>query len=135
MEKEIALVCDTSEECLFFGDEGLLRRMMMNLIGNAIKYTPRGGTVGITCRAAGERYVLTVSDSGPGIPNELQARIFDRFFRVDSARSREDGDKGGAGLGLSIARWIAEAHRGSLELTSSNAKGSVFSAFFPVSRG
>jgi two-component system, OmpR family, sensor kinase len=135
MEKQIALVCDTSQECLFFGDEGLLRRMMMNLIGNAIKYTSRGGTVGITCRAVGERYVLTVSDSGPGIPNEVQARIFDRFFRVDSARSREDGDKGGAGLGLSIARWIAEAHRGSLELTSSNAKGSVFSAFFPISRG
>jgi heavy metal sensor kinase len=135
MEKEIALVCETPEECLFFGDEGLLRRMMMNLIGNAIKYTPRGGTVGITCRAAGERYVLTVSDSGPGIPNELQARIFDRFFRVDSARSREDGDKGGAGLGLSIARWIAEAHGGSLELVSAGAKGSVFSAFLRVSRG
>jgi len=120
---------------LYFGDEGLLRRMMMNLIGNAIKYTPRGGTVGITCQAEGERYILTVTDSGPGIPSELQERIFDRFFRVDSARSREDGDKGGAGLGLSIARWIAEAHGGSLELVSSGIKGSVFSAFLRVSRG
>jgi heavy metal sensor kinase len=134
LEKEIALVSETPEECLFFGDEGLLRRMMMNLIGNAIKYTPRGGTVGITCRAEGERYILTVTDSGPGIPSELQERIFDRFFRVDSARSREDGDKGGAGLGLSIARWIAEAHGGSLELVSSGIKGSVFSAFLRVSR-
>jgi two-component system, OmpR family, sensor kinase len=135
VEKEIALVCETSEECLFLGDEGLLRRMVMNLLSNAIKYTPRTGRVSVACRAAGDRYDLTVSDSGPGIVAELQARIFDRFFRVDTARSREDGDKGGAGLGLSIARWIAEAHGGSLELMSSGSKGSVFSAFLPISRG
>jgi two-component system OmpR family sensor kinase len=135
LEKEIALRCETSEECPFFGDEGLLRRMVMNLVSNAIKYTPRGGSVGVACRTDGGRYVLTVSDSGPGIPAELQARIFDRFFRVDTARSRENGDQGGAGLGLSIARWIAEAHGGSLELTRSDARGSVFSAFLPISRG
>jgi two-component system, OmpR family, sensor kinase len=134
VEKEIALLCETSQECLFFGDEGLLRRMVMNLVSNAIKYTPRGGSVTVACRAA-NCYELKVSDSGPGIPAELQARIFDRFFRVDSARSREDGDKGGAGLGLSIARWIAEAHGGSLELTGSDAKGSVFTAFVPIPRG
>ena len=134
LEKEIALVCEPGEECLFFGDEGLLGRMVMNLVGNAIKYTPRGGKVTVSCRVAGGRYLLTVADTGAGIPAELQARIFDRFFRVDAARSREDGDKGGAGLGLSIARWIAEAHRGSLELTRSDANGSVFSAFLPISR-
>jgi signal transduction histidine kinase len=78
---------------------------------------------------------VSVADSGPGVPREMQARIFDRFFRVDTARSRQDGDKGGAGLGLSIARWIAEAHRGSLELTRSDAYGSVFSAFLPLSHG
>jgi len=135
VEKEIALLCEASQECLFFGDEGLLRRMVMNLVSNAIKYTPRRGSVTVACRAAADCYELKVSDSGPGIPAELQARIFDRFFRVDSARSREDGDKGGAGLGLSIARWIAEAHGGSLELTGSGAKGSVFTAFLPISRG
>ena len=135
LEKEIALTCETREECLFLADEGLVQRMVMNLIGNAIKYTPRAGNVSIACRKDGDRYVLTVSDSGPGIPGELQVRIFDRFFRVDTARSREDGDKGGAGLGLSIARWVAEAHRGSLELTRSDARGSVFSAFLPISRG
>jgi two-component system, OmpR family, sensor kinase len=135
VEKEIALVCETSEECLFLGDEGLLRRMVMNLLSNAIKYTPRAGRVSVACRAAGDRYDLTVSDTGPGIVAELQARIFDRFFRVDTARSRDDGDNGGAGLGLSIARWIAEAHGGSLELMSSGSKGSVFSAFLPISRG
>jgi two-component system OmpR family sensor kinase len=135
LEKEIALTCDTSEECLVFADEGLLRRMVVNLVTNAIKYTPRGGHVTVACRAAADRCVLTVSDSGNGIPAELQARIFDRFFRVDTARSREDGDKGGAGLGLSIARWIAEAHEGSLELTQSDTNGSVFAALLPVSRG
>jgi signal transduction histidine kinase len=109
--------------------------MLMNLVSNAIKYTPRGGKVTVACHKDGDRYVLTVSDSGPGIPAELQARIFDRFFRVDTARSREDGDKGGAGLGLSIAGWITEAHQGRLELTRSDANGSVFSAFFPISRG
>jgi two-component system, OmpR family, sensor kinase len=135
VEKEIALVCEASQECLFFGDEGLLRRMVMNLVSNAIKYTPRGGSVTVACCAAANCYELIVSDSGPGIPTELQARIFERFFRVDSARSREDGDKGGAGLGLSIARWIAEAHGGSLALTSSGAQGSVFTAFLPIYRG
>jgi len=135
LDKEITLVSETSQECLFFGDEGLLRRMVMNLVGNAIKYTPRGGSVTVACRTEGDRYVLTVSDSGPGIPGELQARIFDRFFRVDAARSRDDADKGGAGLGLSIARWIAEAHRGSLELRRSNSSGSMFSALLPISRG
>jgi two-component system OmpR family sensor kinase len=135
LEKQIALVCEPCEECLFVGDEGLLQRMLMNLVSNAIKYTPRGGKVTVACHKDGDRYVLTVSDSGPGIPAELQARIFDRFFRVDTARSREDGDKGGAGLGLSIAGWITEAHQGRLELTRSDANGSVFSAFFPISRG
>jgi signal transduction histidine kinase len=135
LEKEIALVCETSEECLFFADEGLLRRMVMNLVSNAIKYTPSGGSVRVACHTDGERYVVTVSDSGAGVPTELQTHIFDRFFRVDTARSRENGDKGGAGLGLSIGRWIAEVHRGSLELTRSDSKGSVFSAFLPIFRG
>jgi two-component system, OmpR family, sensor kinase len=134
LDKGITLVCEPCQECPFFGDEGLLRRMLMNLVGNAIKYTPRGGSVNVACRAEGDRYVLTVADSGPGIPGELQARIFDRFFRVDAARSRDDADQGGAGLGLSIARWIAEAHRGSLELTRSGSSGSVFSVFLPISR-
>jgi heavy metal sensor kinase len=135
LEKEIALTCEHDEECLFFGDEGLLRRMVMNLVGNAIKYTPRGGKVTVACRVAGGRCILAVSDTGAGIPGELQTRIFDRFFRVDTARSREDGDKSGAGLGLSIARWVVEAHQGNLELTRSDAAGSVFSAFLPISRG
>jgi signal transduction histidine kinase len=133
LDKDISLVGKTSGECVFVGDEELLRRMVMNLVSNAIKYTPRGGCVTVACDGTDGHYSLTVSDTGPGIPPALQGRIFDRFFRADVARSREAGDQGGAGLGLAIARWIAEAHRGSLELIRSDSTGSVFSAFLPFS--
>ena len=77
-------------------------------------------------------YVLSVTDSGGGIPTDLQPRIFERFFRADKARSRSDNDGGGAGLGLSISRWIAEAHHGRLELTRSDSIGSTFTAYLPA---
>jgi signal transduction histidine kinase len=80
--------------------------------------------------------VLTVADTGEGIPLPEQPHIFERFYRVDKARSRNGTDAGsGAGLGLSIARWIAEAHGGRLELVSSDEKGSVFAATLPADRG
>ena len=69
---------------------------------------------------------------GSGIPAELQPRIFERFFRADKARSRSEGETGGAGLGLSIARWIVEAHHGQLVLTRSDATGTVFTAILPA---
>jgi signal transduction histidine kinase len=71
-------------------------------------------------------------DSGPGIPEELQLRVFERFFRADKARTRSENDGGGAGLGLSIARWIAEAHHGRLILAHSDSSGSTFSALLPA---
>jgi len=80
----------------------------------------------------GNEYILRIADTGPGIPTDLQARIFERFFRADKARSRSEGDTGGAGLGLSIARWIAEAHHGRLELTRSDASGTTFTAHIPA---
>jgi two-component system phosphate regulon sensor histidine kinase PhoR len=106
--------------------------MILNLLDNAIKYTPEGGRVTLLCRREDTKYVLSVSDSGPGIPPDLQPRIFERFFRVDKARSRAENDGGGAGLGLSIARWIVEAHHGTLELSRSSATGSTFVAFLPA---
>src|SRR6266403_707003 len=84
----------------------LLRRMILNLLDNAIKYTPDGGCVTVICRRAADEYVLSIADTGGGIPADLQPRSFDRFFRVDKARSRAENDGGGAGLGLSISRWI-----------------------------
>jgi len=112
----------------------LLGRMLLNLLDNAIKYSPPGSTVTLTCRRDADHYSLSVSDNGPGIPTELQPRIFERFFRADKARSRSEGETGGAGLGLSIARWIVEAHHGQLQLTRSDATGSTFTATLPAPR-
>jgi two-component system, OmpR family, sensor kinase len=130
--KQISLTCEVPEELPIRADEGLLRRMILNLLDNAIKYTPAGGRVKVSCERSGAEYALSVTDSGPGIPKELQQRVFERFFRVDKARTRSKNDGGGAGLGLSIARWIAEAHHGRLILARSDSSGSMFSALLPA---
>jgi two-component system, OmpR family, sensor kinase len=132
ISKGITLTSSIQPELPSQADEDLLRRMLLNLLDNGIKYTPAGGTVHVDCHRDGNTYVLRVSDTGPGIPAKLQPRIFERFFRADKARSRAEGDTGGAGLGLSIARWIAEAHEGRLELTRSDASGTTFTAFLPA---
>jgi len=128
LAKKITLAVEPIEECPILADEGLLRRMLLNLLDNAIKYTPEEGRITVTCRRQGDEYALSVSDTGTGIPGELQARIFERFFRADKARSRTDQNRG-AGLGLAIARWVAEAHHGRLELSHSDSQGSVFTVF------
>jgi signal transduction histidine kinase len=106
--------------------------MLLNLLDNAIKYTPEGGRVTVACHRNGQNYVVSITDTGKGIPAELQPRIFERFFRADQARSRAESDGGGAGLGLAISRWIAEAHQGRLELTRSDFTGSTFTACLPA---
>ena len=133
LAKGLALTSSIQPELPLHADEDLLRRMLLNLLDNAIKYTPAGGMINVDCRLDGNSYVLRVSNTGPGIPAELQSRIFERFFRADKARSRSEGDTGGAGLGLSIARWIAEVHHGRLELTQSSASGTAFTAYLPGS--
>ena len=132
LAKRITLNCDAAQELPIHADEALLRRMILNLLDNAFKYTPEGGSVSVAGRREGGEYALSITDTGPGIPVELQPRIFERFFRADKARSRAESDGGGAGLGLSIARWIAEAHHGRLELTRSDASGSTFTAYLPA---
>jgi heavy metal sensor kinase len=129
-EKNIALSVDASSECLVRGDQTLLRRMILNLLDNAIKYTPEGGHVEIACLSAASGFGVHVTDTGRGIPSELQTRIFERFFRADPARLRS-GQEGGAGLGLSIALWIAQAHHGRLELVRSDTSGSHFAVYLP----
>ena len=121
-------------ELPFQGDEGLLRRMVDNLIGNAIKFSARGATVDVTATRADGMYSIAVRDTGPGIPPEAQPRIFERFYR---ARPGQDGEStrdwsAGAGLGLPIARWIAEAHGGRLDLTRSDDSGSTFTVRLPA---
>jgi two-component system OmpR family sensor kinase len=130
--KNIALVAVTPEEMPVHADEDLLRRMLLNLLDNAIKYTPAGGKISVVSYSVPDGYEVSVTDSGPGIPEDMQSRIFERFFRVDRARSRSGAD-GGAGLGLSIARWIAEAHLGRIELVRSDSTGSAFSVYVPAS--
>lgn len=132
--KQIALQCDAHKEMPIRADEPLLRRMLVNLIDNAIKYTPAGKQVCVSCGEADSFYQIVVRDSGEGIPAELQPRVFERFFRADKARSRSDGG-GGAGLGLSISLWIAQAHGGRLELTASNSGGTTFTVFLPKTSG
>jgi two-component system, OmpR family, sensor kinase len=132
LAKKISLALDGAAEAPIHADESLLRRMILNLLDNAIKYTPEGGKVAVECSREGEEYALRIMDTGTGIPAELRPRIFERFFRADKARSRSESDGGGAGLGLAISRWIAEAHQGRLELTRSDTTGSVFTAYLPV---
>jgi len=129
--KKISLTFEGAPESPIYADESLIRRMFMNLLDNAIKYTPDYGRVTVSCQGNGKEYVVNISDTGCGIPAELRPRIFERFFRADKARSRAESDGGGAGLGLAIASWIAEAHHGRLELTGSDSTGSTFTAYLP----
>lgn len=111
------------------GDRDRLKQMLLNLVGNAIAYTPSGGqvTLGLTCVSDYAR--VTVSDTGPGIPQEELPHIFERFYRIDKSRRRLEG--GGAGLGLSIAYWIARSHQGRIEVASEVGKGTTFSVWLP----
>jgi signal transduction histidine kinase len=127
--KDISLAYEGADELPLVGDEALLRRMLMNLLDNAIKYTPRGGRVELHAAAEGDRYRLDVVDTGTGIPLEARARMFDRFYRARVERSKGDG---GAGLGLAIARWIAESHGGSIALVQSGGAGSTFRVLLPA---
>jgi len=112
------------------GDAALLRRALMNLLHNAIKYTPTRGTIRVELKAihSGEA-VIEVHDSGPGIPAAHRDLVFERFYRVDASRSSEGG---GVGLGLAIARWAIEANGGRIELASDERKGSLFRVFLPT---
>jgi two-component system, OmpR family, sensor histidine kinase CiaH len=111
------------------GDRQRIRQLVVILLDNALKYTPAGGCVTLRLERAGRQAEIVVSDTGPGIAPEHQRHIFDRFYRVDAARSRVDG---GTGLGLAIASWIAEAHHGRLSLESTVGKGSTFMVRLPA---
>jgi heavy metal sensor kinase len=118
-----------NEPILVSGDPHALRRLFLILIDNAVKYTPANGRVSVTLKRNGNDVVVKVHDTGIGIAHEDLPFIFERFYRADKARSRESG----AGLGLSIARWIADAHRGSIRVESVAGHGSIFEVRLPVS--
>jgi signal transduction histidine kinase len=106
-----------------------LRQVLTNLFDNALRYTPAGGTVAVhTAKQDGGTAVM-VSDTGPGIPHEHLSRVFERFYRVDSSRSREEG---GTGLGLAIVRHLVEAHGGTVRAESEVGEGTTITCWFPL---
>jgi heavy metal sensor kinase len=131
--RDVSIDAATIPSAAFTGDEELIRRLMVNLIDNAIRYTRAGSSVHVDLARAAGGYALSVSDHGPGIPADVQPHIFERFYRADAARTRGEGSDGGAGLGLAVARWIAEVHGGDLKLAQSSDAGTIFTAFLPSS--
>jgi signal transduction histidine kinase len=113
------------------GDRSRLKQVIVNLLDNAIRFTPRGGMVWLRTETNEEGSLLEISDTGIGIPVTAIPHVFDRFYRVDQARSR---DEGGAGLGLSIVKSICSAHGAEISLSSDVARGSCFRIWFPRQR-
>lgn len=130
-EKQLALVVEVAADLPpVRGDARRLQEVLQNLLDNAVQYTPPGGRITLQARPADSKSVMiSVTDTGIGIPQTDQKRIFERFYRVDAARSREVG---GTGLGLSIAKHLVEAHGGHIEVDSEVGRGSTFTVFLPT---
>lgn len=131
-ERNILVQSSSDRDLKVFGNEGLLEQALINLLDNAIKYGKPDSTVRLKAACDAEYLVFSVEDKGPGIPARAVPRIFERFYRVDQARSR---DLGGTGLGLSIVKHIALAHDGTVEVESREGKGSTFSFKLPLAQG
>jgi len=130
-EKQQSITLERTGAPRWTGDRLVLRQALLNLVDNAIKYSPVGGRITIRVAESPSAAVVEVSDTGPGIPEELQSRIFDRFYRLDKSRSR---DNGGTGLGLSIAKWAVEVNGGQLTLEKTNGVGSTFRITLPQTK-
>jgi signal transduction histidine kinase len=124
----VELAVSEFEEAAVDADPQLLRQLVVIVLDNAIKFTPTGGRVSLRVRADDGRAVVTVDDTGVGIADSELPYIFDRFYRGGDARSRGNG----AGLGLSIARWIADAHRATIEVASTPGAGTRITIRFPA---
>jgi hypothetical protein len=121
LAQDVSVTLSHEDQALVRGDADLLKQLLLNLVDNALTYTPPGGHVDLALSVADGHARLAVQDTGPGIPPAEVARIFERFYRLDRARSRRSG---GASMGLAIARWIAEAHGGRIEVQSTVGQGS-----------
>jgi heavy metal sensor kinase len=128
-ERNQALKVDAAHPVSVSSDRLLLREALTNIVDNAIKYSPPGSTIDVSVRIDGGEAVVSVADEGPGIAPHDRERIFDRFFRVDDARSR---DGGGTGLGLAIAKWAVEINGGRVRVDGRPAGGAVFRIVLPV---
>ena len=116
------------------GDQDRLKQVLMNLVGNAINYTPEGGTVTIGLGKVGNQSKLTIHDTGKGIASEDLPHVFERFYRGEKSRTRSRDGKG-FGLGLSIAYWIVRSHGGNIEVDSQEGQGTTFSVWLPLAEG
>ncbi len=130
-QRNLELYRNIQPGCIMQADSSKLSQIIYNLTENALKYTPDGGHVAVRLRTEAGYLLLQVQDDGVGIPKEDQAHIFDRFYRVDKARSRETG---GTGLGLSIVRQMVTLHGGAISVDSQPGKGSVFTVRIPLTR-
>ena len=134
-KKNIRIDVISNGEMPMKADESLLRRLFLNMLDNAVKYGREDGNISVKCETKVDAHLVTITDDGIGIPREEQELIFERFYRVDKARSRNDeSDTSGAGLGLAISQWIAEIHNGKICLISSGETGSMFAIEFPLSQ-
>lgn len=130
-EKEQTITLQANRAVPIDIDRTTLRQALMNILDNAIKYAAPGTEIAVRTTAAGEEAIIEVQDAGPGIAQEHLARVFDRFYRVDSGRSR---DVGGTGLGLAIARWAVEMNGGRITVESTPGKGSTFRITLPLGK-
>lgn len=129
MKKQIRIELLSNEDLTVLGDKIRLRQLFLNLIENAIKFTPEHGKVTLSLEHRDGLARVQVHDTGIGIPRDEQGKIFDRFYRADKARTHE---LGGSGLGLSIAKWIADLHKGKIEVESEPKRGSTFIVSLPL---
>jgi signal transduction histidine kinase len=127
-DKGITVTCEAQGRVMVSGDRSRLKQVVVNLLDNAIKYTPARGAVHLRVAAAEGRVVLSVEDSGVGIPAEALPHVFERFYRVDTTRSDATG---GAGLGLAIVKTICDAHGAAVRVASALGRGSSFHVTFP----
>lgn len=127
-DKQVTLVVETPTNLFIKGDTHRLKQVFLNLVSNALTYTPPEGKVVVAANDLGENIEVVVSDSGIGMEKEELSRIFERFYRVDKARSRNSG---GTGLGLAIVKHLVEAHKGKIEVKSTVGTGTTFTVTFP----
>ena len=121
-EKALDLRCEVTEHVIVEGDELRLQQIVVNLLDNAIKYTPEGGEIALTVNSAGSIGFLEVTDTGMGISSAALPQVFERFFRAEEARASR---LQGTGVGLAIVKSIADAHRGSIQIRSSERMGTT----------